>query len=74
MSGSAKNDVLVKDGRVVNKVTGTTPCIIHANSWDKRPLIKLVTQSHRLTKEQEQVGTSVVLLNIRGTFEYPGYF
>jgi hypothetical protein len=32
----------VVDGRPVNTATGTRPCVVHANGWDKQPLLALL--------------------------------
>lgn len=32
----------VVDGRPVNTATGTRPCVVHANGWDKQPLLTLL--------------------------------
>lgn len=46
--GSAKDDLVVRDNRPFNTATGTRPCIVHANGWDKGPLLQLAADSHRL--------------------------
>lgn len=51
--GSAAADLQVQGARVFNKATGTRPCILHANGWDKGPLLELLKQTGRLTAAQQ---------------------
>jgi hypothetical protein len=52
MTGSAATDVSVVDGRPVNVATGTKPCVLHANGWEKLPLIEIVERCGRISKEE----------------------
>jgi hypothetical protein len=42
----------IADGRPFNTATGTQPCILHANGWDKGPLLEFIEKSGRFTEEQ----------------------
>lgn len=55
---SAKDDLEVRDGRPFNIATGTRPCVLHANGWDKSPLLRLVKDSGRFSQEQAQSAES----------------
>ncbi len=50
--GRAKEDVEVVNDRLHNKATQTDPCIVHANGWDKGPLLKLLSRAHKLTDQE----------------------
>ncbi len=52
--GSAKKDLSVEGKRIVNLATGTRPCVVHANGWDKGPLLTLLIDTGRLTDEYQQ--------------------
>ncbi len=44
-TGSAAGDVKIDAGRPLNMATGTRPCVLHANGWEKLPLINLVEKA-----------------------------
>lgn len=50
--GSAKEDVIVRNSRPFNTATGTQPCIVHANGWDKGPLLELLRDCNKLSAAQ----------------------
>ena len=50
--GRARKDVSASGGRVANHATGTYPCIVHANGWDKAPLLDLLHATDRLSREE----------------------
>ena len=43
----------MKDNRPYNSATKTSPCIIHANGWEKQPLIEIVKLSGEITAAQQ---------------------
>eukprot|EP00050_Salpingoeca_kvevrii_P008731 m.304754 g.304754 ORF g.304754 m.304754 type:complete len:826 (-) comp17278_c0_seq1:63-2540(-) len=50
--GYAKDDVTAGEGRVSNIITHSQPCMIHANGWDKGPLLRLLEQAKYLSGER----------------------
>ncbi len=54
-SGSAASDVKVRDGRPYNYATLSRPCIIHANGWEKQPLIDIVRQSGKISPIESDI-------------------
>ncbi len=50
--GSAKEDIVVRNSRPFNTATGTQPCIVHANGWDKGPLLDLLRDCNKLSSAQ----------------------
>ena len=52
LTGSAALDVTIENGQPKNVATGTQPCVVHANGWEKLPLIELVEASGRISKDQ----------------------
>mmetsp|Transcript_821 Transcript_821/g.2728 ORF Transcript_821/g.2728 Transcript_821/m.2728 type:complete len:953 (-) Transcript_821:2162-5020(-) len=68
--GSAKDDIQVRDGRPFNVVTGTRPCVLHANGWDKAPLLRIVTESGRFTPDEAaSAETNMRLLEKKRTLQ-----
>ncbi|EGD76928.1 hypothetical protein PTSG_07269 [Salpingoeca rosetta] len=62
--GSAKRDVVVRDGRIHNQATHTSPAVVHANGWDKGPLLDILQQAGELTPQYRQQ-----LLDLKATLE-----
>lgn len=52
--GYAKEDIQINpmEGRPMNKVTGTYPAVVHANGWDKGPLLDIARRSGRITDKE----------------------
>lgn len=49
--GDAGKDVIAKNGRIFNTATKTWPSIVHANGWDKGPLLTLLRDTGHLAPE-----------------------
>lgn len=62
--GSAAADVTASAGKLFNIATRTSPCVIHANGWEKMPLIKLVLDAGEITESERDT-----LLETKSTFE-----
>ena len=53
-AGSASSDIEARNHRPFNKATSTTPCVVHANGWEKMPLIDIVTATGEMSKIERQ--------------------
>ena len=52
--GAAAKEVTVKSGRPYNTATYNSPCVIHANGWEKQPLIDIVYATGEITQAQQE--------------------
>jgi hypothetical protein len=62
--GTAGQDVEGRNGRPYNVATYTRPCVIHANGWEKMPLIRIVEECGHITSSEREE-----LLRTKSTFD-----
>ena len=61
---STPADFDIVENRPLNVATKSHPCVIHANGWEKLPLIDLVRRTGEITQERQEE-----ILRIKSTFE-----
>ena len=53
LAGASSADFEIVNDRPLNVATRSQPCVIHANGWEKLPLIDLVRRTGEITQAQQ---------------------